>query len=29
MIDESGFRFNMVISPEKKYMYLMEAIEEA
>lgn len=29
MIDKSGFRFNRVISPETKYMHLMEAIEEA
>lgn len=29
MIDKSGFRFNIVISPETKYMHLMEAIEEA
>jgi hypothetical protein len=28
MIDKSSFKFNRVISPETKYMYLMEAIEE-
>ncbi|MGF7118629.1 hypothetical protein [Methanobacterium oryzae] len=29
MIDKSNFRFNKVISPETKYMHLMEALEEA
>ena len=29
MIDKSNFRFNIVISPETKYMHLMEALEEA
>ena len=29
MIDKSNFRFNIVISPETKYMHLMEAVEEA
>ena len=28
MIDKSDFTFNNVISPETKYMHLMEAIEE-
>jgi hypothetical protein len=28
MIDKSGFRLNRVISPETKYMHLMEAIQE-
>ena len=29
MIDKSGFRFNRAITPETKYMHIMEAIEEA
>ena len=29
MIDKSDFKFNRVISPETKYMHLMEAIREA
>ncbi|WP_176720260.1 MULTISPECIES: hypothetical protein [Methanobacterium] len=29
MIDKSGFKLNRVISPETKYMHLMEAIQEA
>lgn len=29
MIDKNGFTFNNVISPETKYIHLMEAIEEA
>ncbi len=28
MIDKSNYKFNKVISPETKYMHLMEAIEE-
>jgi len=26
MMDKSGFKFNRVISPETKYMHLMEAV---
>ncbi|MGB9980224.1 hypothetical protein [Methanobacterium sp.] len=29
MIDKIGFKFNRVISPETKYMHLMEAVQEA
>ncbi len=29
MIDKSDFKLNKVISPETKYMHLMEAIREA
>jgi len=29
MIDKSGFKLNRVISPETKYMHLMEAVQEA
>ena len=29
MIDTSGFKLNMVISHETRYMHLMEAIREA
>ena len=29
MIDKSGFKLNRVISPETKYMHIMEAIQEA
>ena len=29
MIDKSGFKLNRVISPETKYMHLMESIQEA
>ena len=29
MIDKSGFKLNRIISPETKYMQLMEAIREA
>ena len=29
MIDKSGFKLNRVISPETKYMHIIEAIQEA
>lgn len=29
MIDKSGFKLNKVISPETRYMHIMEAIQEA
>jgi hypothetical protein len=29
MIDKSDFKLNRVISPETKYMYLMDAMQEA
>ena len=29
MIDKSGFKLNRVISPETKYIHIMEAIQEA
>lgn len=29
MIDKSGFKLNRVISPETKYMHLIEAVQEA
>ena len=29
MIDKSNYRFNKVVSPETRYMHLMESVEEA
>ncbi|MEL7671700.1 hypothetical protein [Methanobacterium sp.] len=29
MIDKSNFKLNMVISPETRYMHIIEAIREA
>ncbi len=29
MIDKSGFKLNRVISPETKYMHIIDAIHEA
>ena len=29
LIDKSGFKLNRIISPETKYIHLMEAIREA
>ena len=29
MVDKSGFKLNRVISPETKYAYLMDTIQEA